>query len=248
MKSHKLNLETKEAIKSFCSFKSILGLLRYQSLSYYERNELKERILEISCDRFLKEGFSNVNMDELARELGISKKTIYEHYGSKKELFVSCAEKIVSGHQKQAEELQNRMTKDGDFHFLDEILNLWDTISEHIRLFTPRFVDDLKRYAPETWNFCDKNEAQRKEFFDKVFLMGKKQGFIRENLNKNIFYMMYHNSIFTIMKTEILAELSLNSKQALQMIFEILFKGVLTDFATEEYQKIINNKKKGESN
>jgi len=180
-------------------------------------------------------------MDDLSRELGISKKTLYENFPSKKDLFVACANKIVCEHQNQAQELFARMTEGGDFHFIDEILNLWDTISEHIRLFTPKFIDDLKRYAPDTWMDCSENDEKRKQFFDIVFKMGKEQGFIRKNLNKNIFYLMYFNSITTIMKTEILAELSLNSKQALKMIFEILFKGVLTEHGIKEYDNKINN-------
>jgi AcrR family transcriptional regulator len=180
-------------------------------------------------------------MDDLARDLGISKKTIYEHFESKKGLFQACADKTVREHKERAENLKERMVKDGEFHFLDEMINLWDMIADHIKVYQPKFIEDIKRYSPESWEICNENEEHKRETFNKVFKLGKEQGFIRKNVNKNIFFMMYINSIYSIMKSEILADLSLNSKQALEMIFEVLFQGSLTEHGNNEFNRVISN-------
>ncbi|MDC1068213.1 TetR/AcrR family transcriptional regulator [Candidatus Kapabacteria bacterium] len=202
---------------------------------------MKDNILNKACDKFLKDGYSNVNMDDISRELGISKKTLYDHFESKKGLFQSCANKIVTKHVEQAKTLQERMTKDGDFHFLDEMINLWDLIAEHITVFKPRFIEDIKRYSPESWEICGENDENKRKFFNKIFDLGKQKGFIRKNINRNVFFMMYVNSIHSVIKLEVLSELSLNSKQALHMIFEILFQGSLTEHGNQEFNKVINN-------
>lgn len=202
---------------------------------------MREIILKKACEAFIKLGFNGVNMDELARDLGISKKTIYEHFESKKGLFAACANKTVWNHKERALELKEKMTRDGEFHFIDEMINLWDMIAEHTKVYQPKFIDDIKRYSPESWEICTENEEERRKSFNKVFDLGKEQGFIRENINRNIFFMMYMNSIFSIMKSEILAELSLNSKQALEMIFEILFQGTLTEHGNQEFNRVISN-------
>lgn len=217
---------------------SISSLKKYK-LENYERKYLKEQILNIASDKFLKKGYAGVNMDDLSRELGISKKTLYENYESKKVLFKASAEMLMNKHFEAVKEIQERMTKNDEFHVLDEMSNLWDAITEHVRVFNQRFLDDVRRYSPESYQMCSRNDETKRQSFNKMFKLGKEQGFIRENMNKNIFHLMYMNSLQAIMKPEVLAELSLNSKQALKMIFEILFQGVLTEFGNDEYNKVI---------
>jgi AcrR family transcriptional regulator len=49
-------------------------------------SETRQRILSTAQQIFLKTGFSKVTMDELANELGMSKKTLYKHFSSKEDL------------------------------------------------------------------------------------------------------------------------------------------------------------------
>ena len=47
---------------------------------------VRDRIVATAERIFLRSGFSRVLMDDLARELGMSKKTLYSHFASKEEL------------------------------------------------------------------------------------------------------------------------------------------------------------------
>ena len=48
--------------------------------------EVRDRIVAVAERVFLRSGFSRVLMDDLARELGMSKKTVYAHFASKEDL------------------------------------------------------------------------------------------------------------------------------------------------------------------
>ena len=50
------------------------------------REQLKDRILKTAMQEFLTNGIKQVKMDDIARKLGISKRTLYEIYGNKEEL------------------------------------------------------------------------------------------------------------------------------------------------------------------
>ena len=50
------------------------------------QTDQKQRILELSNKLFLKHGIRSVSMDDLARHLGVSKKTIYQFYDKKEDL------------------------------------------------------------------------------------------------------------------------------------------------------------------
>ena len=54
------------------------------------RKELKGRILEVAVDEFLKSGIRAVKMDDIARLLGISKRTLYEIYPNKEDILLEC--------------------------------------------------------------------------------------------------------------------------------------------------------------
>jgi AcrR family transcriptional regulator len=57
--------------------------------------EVRQRILRAAETLFLTHGFSRITMDELAGELGMSKKTLYAHFAGKEDLFRAVADRFV---------------------------------------------------------------------------------------------------------------------------------------------------------
>lgn len=202
---------------------------------------MKERILEIAKEKFVNEGYSKLNVDELAREIGISKRTLYEHFESKRMLFSVLVKEAFEQMMLEGSEIFERITKDGKFNLLEELKNIWELIIRYYVFQEKQFLDDVKRYAPEHLELCKKEDTDKKNYINQIFQLGKDQGYITPNVNVNLFYLMYWNSLLHIIKPEILAELSINTKQALEMMYEILLKGILTDFGRKEYDRIINN-------
>ncbi len=57
------------------------------------RSERKrQQILEAAGQLFVQQGFITTSMDEIAQQAGVSKQTVYAHFGSKDELFTHCVE------------------------------------------------------------------------------------------------------------------------------------------------------------
>lgn len=57
---------------------------------------MRENILEVALELFLKQGVRATTMDQISEQLGISKKTLYEHFESKEALMEACAERLLS--------------------------------------------------------------------------------------------------------------------------------------------------------
>ena len=55
---------------------------------------MKEALLEKATDLFLTHGFKTVTMDQLAGEMGMSKKTIYTFFNNKSELVDACTNQL----------------------------------------------------------------------------------------------------------------------------------------------------------
>ncbi|MBE9503553.1 MAG: TetR/AcrR family transcriptional regulator, partial [Proteobacteria bacterium] len=47
---------------------------------------MKKKIIQTAKKRFFKEGLKKVHMDDIASDMGVSKKTLYKHFDSKEEL------------------------------------------------------------------------------------------------------------------------------------------------------------------
>jgi AcrR family transcriptional regulator len=61
-----------------------------------EELEIKKRIMHAAGQKFIQYGFSKVTMEEIAEELGMSKKTLYQHFESKNELLKDLVKHVMT--------------------------------------------------------------------------------------------------------------------------------------------------------
>ena len=92
---------------------------------------MKERILDTAKEKFINVGYVTFNMDDLCRDLGISKKTLYEYYPSKKDLFKQCAIKFYAEIKSETHEVLELMIKDEKFLFFDHLKQMYEVVNKH---------------------------------------------------------------------------------------------------------------------
>ncbi len=107
---------------------------------------MKEDILEKASELYLLQGFKLVTMDDIAHEMGISKKTIYSHYAHKTELVQDVSmhimEKIFAGVDKLIQEGKNP---------IEELYDIKKYVMQHIRGEHSSPVQQLQRYYPKIY-------------------------------------------------------------------------------------------------
>mgnify|MGYP002520011769 CR=1 FL=1 len=62
-----------------------------------DKQQLKEKVAQVAAVAFMQKGIKNVKMDDVAAELGISKRTLYELFSDKEELLLD----VVKLHRKE---------------------------------------------------------------------------------------------------------------------------------------------------
>lgn len=105
--------------------------------------EIKERILEKAEELFLRFGVRSITMDEIASQLGMSKKTIYQSFADKEELvfmvfdnlFNKCSEDCV----------QDRARAENAIH---ELFLTIDMMEGFLKTMNPYILYDLEKYHP----------------------------------------------------------------------------------------------------
>jgi AcrR family transcriptional regulator len=105
--------------------------------------EPQEKILKSSLALFFKYGIKHVTMDDIARELGMSKKTIYQFYKEKDDLVNQLCDIELDGKTMQFDEM-NRTAKDP----IDEIMMISENLRRMVQNINPIFFMDLQKFYP----------------------------------------------------------------------------------------------------
>jgi AcrR family transcriptional regulator len=145
--------------------------------------EIIKRVSEL----YLKYGIKSITMDDASRELGISKKTLYEYFKDKDDLVTQ----FVGHHmQKMHEEMMKLQTS--QVNAIEELLIVSKFITHYLQKISPSVTYDLQKYYPEIWKNI--NFLQRDHIFKRIrenMVRGIKEGLYRNDLNIDIIANFY---------------------------------------------------------
>ena len=189
--------------------------------------ELRDVILEHARKEFMARGFSKVTVDEIASQLGISKKTLYKSYPSKEELLRASLhsmmrsagwelERIVSSEKPLVEKLALAMMLVG--HYVSNVRR--------------ESVVDMQRFAPTIWKELEK--FRQEHIVSRLVTLvaqAKAENILRPEVNEEVVIQMLINSIQGIVNPEILTTHSFSAEQAVRSILTVIFQGALTETA-----------------
>lgn len=160
--------------------------------------EQKQKIFCQAEELFLKYGVKSVTMDDLATHLGVSKKTLYQHFDNKSDL----VKKTLEAHLESEKKAVNQIKKESA-NAVEEIFKLGQHVSAHLQRLNPAILFDLKRYYPKAWVIMEKH---KNEFIYSHVLeninRGKKEKLYREDLNQEIIARFYLAMINMIIQPE----------------------------------------------
>jgi AcrR family transcriptional regulator len=140
--------------------------------------DVKERILEKACDLFMRYGIRAITMDEIASQLGISKKTIYHFFTDKDEIVEAVAEQEVHSSQLECERWQG--ISENAVH---EIFLAIEQMEEILKAMNPLIMYDLEKHYPKAY----------KKFRDHKYRFMYQM--IKENLERGIKEELYRPEI-----------------------------------------------------
>lgn len=146
-------------------------------------SEVKDRLLTGAQTLFMRYGFKSITMDDVSRELGVSKKTLYQFFVDKNDLVNQCVEHYLETMNKQC----CLVMEDQSLNAVSVVLKITEEMSSIIKQINPSSMFDLKKYFKSSW---DKLEIDRKAFINKTItdniLFGMEQGLYREEINPRV--------------------------------------------------------------
>ncbi|MCX7945244.1 MAG: TetR/AcrR family transcriptional regulator, partial [Deltaproteobacteria bacterium] len=183
---------------------------------------------------FLIKGYKNVNLDNISKELRISKRTIYNIFTSKKHLFSECCLTIFLGLTDIAVPILNN-TNLTPFEKITKIIR---TFIPQISRIPPSFLNDMRLYTPALYqDFLSFREFMLLRY-QGIIKSAQKAGFVRNDINTEILTDILLLSANNILIPEYLMAKNISPSEGLGHILKIIFLGILSEDARIQIKEI----------
>ena len=198
--------------------------------------EPQEKILKTSLELFFKYGIKRVTMDDIAKELGMSKKTIYQFYKEKDDLVDQLCQLEMVKHECQFNEIAT-IAKDP----IHELMLISLKMSEMMQQINPIFFLDLQKFHPSAFILFQKfkEDCAFKDILRNV-KEGKKSGIYRADVNEEFAARHRLAQIDMLMFGNSFSFEKISFTKSHELLLDIFVYGI----CTVKGHKLINNYKK----
>ena len=185
----------------------------------------RQRIVEAARAHFFRHGFRSVTMDDLAQELGISKKTLYAHFPGKIEVLEAVLADKFAGVEAKLIEISRAYPHD----FATVLHELLANMQRELDEIKPPFVRDVRQKAPHVFKTVERRRAALIErLFGKLFIEGQRTGMVRKDVPAKLMIEILLAMVQTIMNPPKMEELGMMPKEGFSGIVKIVLEGALT--------------------
>lgn len=136
-------------------------------------SEIKQRIQKAAHDLVMQYGIRSVSMDDIAYNLGMSKKTIYHYFADKDDLIKKVVEEVIQTNQCQCN--NDREQAENAVH---EIFLVMEMMVEMFKTMNPSILFDMQKYHPAAFA---KFQKHRNEYLYNICWQNLDRG-IKEEL------------------------------------------------------------------
>jgi AcrR family transcriptional regulator len=193
------------------------------------------KIIEQIEDKLFSEGFYKTTMDDVASELGMSKKTIYKFFPSKEDLVMAIAKHFMN-------RMKNKIIPalDSDNNAIDKLGELIKILASASEKISNKRMEEMKKHFPAIWNEIDSFRTKMMfENITRVIDQGKKEGLFIDYPTSIIMQMLVA-SIRAVVNPDFILNNNFSIIEAARTAFKILIGGIVTEKGKKIFNQTIN--------
>ncbi len=182
-------------------------------------------ILDYSVNEIMKLGIKAVSMDDLSKSLGMSKKTLYGHFTSKRDLIEKSILRHLSLEKQVIDEIHTRSVD-----AIDEMAQIAEHTVVHFRQISPVLIHDLQKFYKDIWSYVVTHQTQY--FFEKIennISRGIAEGYYRKNLDAEIVTKLYVAKSFSLVDDTLFDPHMYSREHLVKQHIQYHLHGILTD-------------------
>ncbi|MEY8020203.1 TetR/AcrR family transcriptional regulator [Muriicola sp. SD30] len=201
---------------------------------------MREKILYKATDLFLSLGFKSVTMDDLAHEMGISKKTIYSHFDNKTKLVEACTLELFNTVSQGIDAICSLQKNP-----IEELYEIKKFAMKHLKdeKASPQF--QLQKYYPKIHKTLRMKQFELMQncVVDNV-KRGIDMGIYRSSLNINFIARIYFSGVTSIKDHTLFPEDEFPQSQLMDDYLEYHLRGIVTPQGRKILNEIIHSNQK----
>jgi AcrR family transcriptional regulator len=193
------------------------------------------RILQQARTHFFAHGYSRFKMDDLATELGMSKKTLYVHFAGKHEILAAVIDDL--GREIRAE--ADSLLRNRQLNLAEKLRGFVESMAERLAAVTPGTFRDLQRHAPDLYDrLAEMREKNIPYVFGRFVEQGQIEGFVRDDLPPGFAIEFYLQAMHGLLQPAALERLRLAPREVIRSAVDLFFGGLLTPVGRKQYEKL----------
>ena len=205
---------------------------------------MKEDIVKRALNDFMQYGFKTFTMDDLANKMGMSKKTLYEHFPSKQDLVDACLDYAL-------EMSCTNVTTfiEGEGSVIENVCRNQKKVQEVFNINSDRPIWELQKYYPKTYERMEGEFAKTDALFiDKLLEKGWQEGLFRKDINVN-FYKVFYISVQRLRSiTHTFPEREFPFWETIYTILEYFFRILVNEKGLKELERVLEQERKQKIN
>jgi AcrR family transcriptional regulator len=200
----------------------------------------EQKLLEDATKVFMQFGIKSVNMDDLARHLAISKKTLYQYFTDKEDLVY----KAVASHCNREDQEIQEICKRG-LNAIDEMLEIVQFVTGLLKNIHPSVQYDMQKYHPEAYRALRDNRDRA--IFDCMMhntKKGQKEGYYRKDFNSEVIIKLYIGRMDLIFDQSIFPFEHFTFSDVYREMFRYHIRGIASEKGLEYLEQKLKQKKR----
>lgn len=200
--------------------------------------EEEKKIVSYATNEFLENGFYKTSMDQLAKGMKVSKKTIYKFFPSKYSLLEIV---LLTFHNKVRKDLDSIV--DSDKCIVEKLKLVGEFFAKFSLKINKKLLSDFLNHQPELWEKVDNFRISViEDIWEKLINQGKSEGLIIDKPNKLLITIIL-SALRGVINPTFLMQNNISVNVAFNETFSIIINGILTEKGKLEFEKQEGNKK-----
>ena len=199
------------------------------------REALREQILKVATREFTTIGVKSVKMDDIARKLKISKRTLYEIYDNKEQLLLESVARRIHEFDATLE----RFDSSGEKQVIDILLEFYRLQMEELRDMNPVYYEDLHKY-PRVMSFLEQVNKEHKAHSKDFFKRGVLEGYFRNDFNYELISLLGNNVMQNVMESKLYNTYSL--QDIFRNVVMLFIRGLCTAKGIQELDRQLESR------
>jgi TetR/AcrR family transcriptional regulator, cholesterol catabolism regulator len=195
--------------------------------------DVKNRIVQGAMELIMRYGARSISMDDIARHLSVSKKTLYQHFADKDELVLAVCREDMRCDVKIFTEI-----RESSSNAIEELSKISIMMKTQMEKINPALLFDLKKFHPKAWNaWLDFKNKFIRESVMRNLKQGMEEGHFRQDINPELM------AIVRIELIELLFDQTLFPREKFKLaevqmhLFDHFVYGLATEKGRKLYEK-----------